>query len=153
MNDPELMPFLNRLHIISKEEHLKWYESLKGRKDILNFAIEQKSERVHVGNVWLWQIDRVHQKAEIRIVIGALDQCGRGIGSEALIALTNYAFKNMQLHKLYAYVLAFNSRALRAFQKAHYTIEGTLKSDRWSGKEFVDVHLLGSINPNFSFPS
>jgi UDP-4-amino-4,6-dideoxy-N-acetyl-beta-L-altrosamine N-acetyltransferase len=154
MNDPELMPLLNRSRIIPREEHVKWCESLSTRKDVHYFAIEQKEvPHEYVGNVWLWQIDEVNSKAEVRIVIGKSSHCEKGVGTEALKAITDHAFQKMGLHKLYAYVLKFNSRALRAFQKAGYEIEGTLKLDRLSGDQFVDVCLLGVINSKFIQPT
>lgn len=143
-NDPELMRLLNRAHTISRDEHEHWFEGLQQREDCCYFAIET-ADGAHLGNVWLWAIDPRHRHAELRILMD-LDHAGKGVGSEAINSLCDYAFERLDLHKVYAYVLAINPRARRAFEKAGFVLEGTLREDRWTGAEFTDVHLLGKIN-------
>jgi RimJ/RimL family protein N-acetyltransferase len=56
-----------------------------------------------------------------------------------------YAFERLNLHRVYAYVLAINPRARRAFEKAGFALEGTLREDRWAGDAYTDVYLLGRL--------
>ena len=44
--------------------------------------------------------------------------------------MPRYAFEQLGLHRVYAYVLAFNPPARRAFEKAGFALEGTLRDDR-----------------------
>lgn len=143
-NDPELMRLLNRAHTVSREEHEQWFEALQKREDCCYFAIENVDD-AHLGNVWLWDIDQRHRRAELRIVMG-LDSAGKGVGTEAISRLCDYAFERLNLHKVYAYVLAINPRARRSFEKASFELEGTLKEDRWTGESFTDVYLLARLN-------
>ena len=143
-NDPELMRLLNRAHTVSREEHEQWFDAVQKREDCCYFAIESLDSK-HLGNVWLWDIDLRHRRAELRIVMG-LDRAGKGAGTEAISRLCDYAFERLNLHKVYAYVLAINPRARRSFEKAGFVLEGTLREDRWSGDSFVDVHLLSKLN-------
>lgn len=139
-NDPELMRLLNRAHTVSKEEHEQWFDALQKREDRCYFAIESL-DGAHLGNVWLWDIDHRHRRAELRIVMG-LDEAGKGAGTQAISRLCDYAFERLNLHKVYAYVLAINPRARRSFEKAGFVLEGTLREDRWTGAEYADVYLL-----------
>ena len=143
-NDPELMRLLNRAHTVSREEHEQWFNALQKREDCCYFAIEDV-DGAHLGNVWLWDIDLRHRRAELRIVMG-LDRAGKGVGTEAISRLCDYAFEQLNLHKVYAYVLALNPRARRSFEKAGFVLEGTLREDRWSGESFTDVYLLARLN-------
>jgi RimJ/RimL family protein N-acetyltransferase len=68
------------------------------------------------------------------------------LGAEALKLIVDYSFKFLNLHKVYAFVLEDNKRARRAFEKAGFVLEGTLRADRWSQGRFVDVYLLGCLN-------
>ena len=144
-NEPELMRLLNRARPISHSEHDQWFASLAQRKDCLYFAIETNADSIHVGNVWLWDIDVRHRRAELRIVIGHGSYIGKGAGTEAISNLCNYAFEELTLHKIYAYVLAINPRARRAFEKAGFLLEGTLREDRWTGESYSDVYVLGKL--------
>ena len=121
----------------------RWFASLATRSDTRHFAIEVSGR--HVGNVWLEAIDDRHRKAEVRIVMG-LDAVERGCGSQALRLIADHAFDALGLRRLYAYVLAFNPRAKRAFEKAGFELEGTLRQDRLAGGTPVDVFVLGRVN-------
>ena len=144
-NDPELMRLLNRERRVSQSEHEQWFAGLGNRKDCSYFAIETVAGGNHVGNVWLWNIEPRHRRAELRIVMGR-DHVGKGAGTEAIILLCNFAFEELNLHKVYAYVLAINPRARRAFEKVGFVLEGTLREDRWTGDGFTDVYLLGKLS-------
>jgi ribosomal-protein-alanine N-acetyltransferase len=130
---------------VSDHEHERWYAGLEGRADRVLLAVETRGDGRHIGNVWLWDIDTRHRKAEVRVVIGAAAARGRGQGSEAIDLLSRYAFDRLNLHRTYAYVLASNAAALRAFEKAGFKLEGVLREDRWDGGRYVDVHLLGRL--------
>jgi RimJ/RimL family protein N-acetyltransferase len=142
-NDPELARLLDRHDTVTAEEHERWFVSLSSREDTIFFAIEDDAR--HVGNVWLADISSRHRKAEVRIVL-APDAVNRGCGSRAIELIAAQAFGHMNLHRLYAFVLAFNPRARRAFEKAGFTLEGTLREDRFDGARFVDAVVLGRNN-------
>jgi RimJ/RimL family protein N-acetyltransferase len=146
MNDLALMPVLNRLQVITGEEHERWFASLPTRQDLSCFAIEAGTPRRHVGNIWLNAIEPIHRRAEIRIMLAPCE-LGRGLGSGAIVQLAHHAFRDLGLHRLTAYVLKGNSRGQRAFEKAGFTLEATLREDRWTGKGFVDVLLFARLAP------
>jgi len=145
VNDAELARLLDRARPVSDLEHEQWFAKLHDRDDCVFFAIEAHADDSHIGNVWLWDIDWRHRRAELRILIGSKEHHGRGAGSEAISLLCDYAFKRLNLHKVYAYVLSINERARSAFEKAGFIIEGTLSEDRWVDGRYVDVYLLGKI--------
>jgi len=145
VNDPEISRLLGRALPVSDTEHEQWFGALERSTDQVHFAIETRADGRHVGNIWLWGIDWRHHKGELRIVIGEPPALGRGVGTEAIGLLCTYAFERLNLHKVSAYVLDINPRALRAFEKAGFAVEGVLKEDRWDGTRYCDVYLLGRI--------
>lgn len=144
-NDAELSRLMDRARPVSEDEHVAWLASLQGRADCRYFAVVERG--AHVGNVWLWAIDGRHRKAEIRIVIGDAAARGRGVGTSAIDLVSRHAFEQLGLHRVYAYVLALNPRARRAFEKAGFALEGTLRDDRSVGDGFVDCYLLSRLAP------
>jgi RimJ/RimL family protein N-acetyltransferase len=145
-NDLEFARLLDRRRPIDGDEHERWFASLAARRDTLQLAIELGPDARHVGNVWLADIDLRHRKAEVRVIIGEREDLGRGIGSRALDLMARHAFEALGLHRVYAYVLAFNPRARRAFEKAGFLLEGTLRDDRWDGTQFTDTFVLGRVS-------
>jgi RimJ/RimL family protein N-acetyltransferase len=144
-NDPELARLMDRARPVTESEHEAWFESIGRRDDCRYFAIETADAGAHIGNVWLWAIDTRHRKAELRIVVGAAEARGAGAGSEAIELLCRYGFDHLNLHRIYAYVLAINPPARRAFERAGFTLEGTLRDDRWTGDGFTDAYLLARL--------
>lgn len=144
-NDMELARLLDRGRPVCDVEHEQWALSLSQKKDAVFFAIETNEEAHHIGNIWLWDIDARHRKAEVRIVIGDTTHTGRGMGTECIQLLSSYAKDRLNLRRLYAYTLSSNPRAKRAFEKAGFEMEGLLREDRWNGERYVDVCLLGLL--------
>jgi RimJ/RimL family protein N-acetyltransferase len=145
-NDPELMRLMDRKQPVSPVEHEAWFASLPRRADCAYFAIETVDGRAHIGNIWLWDIDRRHRKAELRVVVGDRGARGKGLGAEAIDRLCRYAFEKLDLHRVYAYVLGINPSARKAFERAGFSLEGTLRDDRWAVDRFIDSYLLARVN-------
>ena len=83
-------------------------------------------------------------KAELRIVLPE-SEAGHGLGPQVIELACAHAFGELGLHRVYAYVLEPNRRALRAFEKAGFIIEGRLRDDRRQDDGFVDTYLLGRL--------
>ena len=90
-------------------------------------------------------LEALHRHGEVRILIGDKRYWGKGMGTEAISLLSQFAFEKLNLHKIYAYVLASNPRASEAFEKVGFTREGLLKKDRYVNGVFVDVVRLGLL--------
>jgi len=144
-NDPTVSRLMNRARPVTEAEHDAWFEAIRGRDDCVYFAVERMVEPRHVGNVWLWDIDSRHRKAELRVVIGEPSVRGLGLGTDAINAVCRHGFGRLNLHRIYAYVLSINPGGRRAFEKAGFVLEGTLQADRWTGDRFVDTWLLARI--------
>ena len=142
-NNSDLGRTMDRARPVSEFEHEEWFKRLVTRQDCMYWAIENLEGREHIGNVWLWDIDSGHRRAEVRVVLGR--SRGQGMGSEAIGLVTQHAFRRLNRHKLYADVLSVNPRGVRAFEQAGFVVEGVLKSDRWVDKLYVDVHLLERV--------
>ena len=145
-NDPEIMRLMDRAESVSVAEHEAWFSSLADRSDCLYFAIETTDAQLHLGNIWLFAIERRHRKAELRVVFGEAAARGKGYGSEAIDQLCQHAFDRLGLHRIYAYVLAINPGAQRSFERAGFALEGRLRDDRWSDGRFVDTYLLARVS-------
>jgi RimJ/RimL family protein N-acetyltransferase len=145
MNDPHLSWLLGRARPVSDAEHERWRESLLQRDDCVFFAVLGREDRRHLGNVWLWDIDPRHRKAELRIVLGDETSRGRGLGTEAIRLVCRYGFERLNLHRVYAHVLDINPAAQRAFTAAGFAVEGTLRADRWVGDRYADVFLFARL--------
>jgi len=146
INDPVNMDGLDRALPASAEQHEQYIRAnVTENRAAVWFAVETLSEREHVGIVWLWDVNDRHRRAEVRIVIGS-EAAGRGYGPDALNALALYAFRTLGLHKLYAYIHERNQRSRKAFERAGFVLEATLKDEAFWNGAFAPVWRLARID-------
>lgn len=151
LNDEEICLFLGRTRPISDVEQEQWFNNLHKNESCTYFAIVDNQNKKHLGNIWLYDINPRNRSAEVRVVLDKTI-AGRGLGSEALSLIAQYGFNWLNLHKLYAYVLAPNVRAMKAFEKAGFQKEAILEQDRWINGQFVDVVRLKLFNSQWTAP-
>jgi len=89
------------------------------------FAIAVDDEAVGgIGFTVLTDVERV--SAEIGYWLGEA-YWGRGIVTEALVAVTKYAIDTCRLTRIYALPFAYNKASCRVLEKAGYTVEARLR--------------------------
>src|SRR5439155_25131470 len=81
-SDPQIIHFLGRNSPVTLLEEERWFRDYERRTDEQIFAIE--AEGLHIGNIGLHKIDRVHRKAEGGIVIGEPTFWSTGDGRDAM---------------------------------------------------------------------
>lgn len=91
--------------------------------DRLDFAIEEVDTGSYVGGLSLNGIDEDNETGGFRIdlIPGAR---GRGYGPEAIRLMLDYAFEVIGLHRVKLEVFDFNERAVRAYEKCGFVLEG-----------------------------
>jgi RimJ/RimL family protein N-acetyltransferase len=72
---------------------------------------------------------------------------GRGIASEAVAALTEWAFSELRLTRLQAGVFAPNAASARVLEKAGYEYEGRLRARYFRNDEHYDGLLYARLRP------
>jgi len=92
--------------------------------DSYMFAIEITETGDHVGNIKLGPVNSHHKRGAIGIILGEQSAWGRGIATEAVTALSSWAFDELGIEKLIAGIYAANLGSVRAFEKAGFAVEG-----------------------------
>ena len=100
------------------------------------FAIEVDGEAAGgIGFVPHSDVERI--SAEIGYWLGE-PFWGRGIVTEALVAVTRYAIDTCRLTRVYALPFAYNKASCRVLEKAGYTLEGHLRRSAIKDGRIVD---------------
>lgn len=96
-----------------------------------------------VGTVSMRQVPR-DRRAELGYWLGH-PSWGRGLASEAVLRILQWAFLESDLHRVYAQVIASNRRSHRVLEKAGMTLEGIRRGHLRKGRSFVDVSQYGLL--------
>jgi [ribosomal protein S5]-alanine N-acetyltransferase len=70
---------------------------------------------------------------------------GRGIATESLRAVTEYAFERFDICRLQAGVFAWNPASARVLEKVGYTLEGRIRLGAIKDGQLVDRLLYGLV--------
>jgi len=103
--------------------------------------IYHKKDEKSIGIVGLLDIDWLNRKAKIFINIGESEYWGKGIAGEALKLLFDYAFEDLNLHKLYAGIYTPNLRSKRVFEKLGLAKEAILKEEVYVDGKYYDAEI------------
>ncbi|RMG14657.1 MAG: N-acetyltransferase, partial [Planctomycetota bacterium] len=82
---------------------------------------------------------------ELGIAIGEPACWGRGYGSEALRLVLDYAFRELEVHRVQLSVFETNTRARAAYLKVGFVEEGRLREAAFVDGRRVDVFLLSIL--------
>lgn len=108
-----------------------------------NFAICVDDQVVGgIGFVLHSDIERI--SAEIGYWLGE-PFWGQGIVTEALVAVTEYAIKTHNLHRVFAVPFAHNKASARVLEKAGYQLEGRMRSSAIKDGVVIDQFLYAYV--------
>ncbi len=113
-----------------------WLQSVNEHRPETNFAIVVDDEAVG-GIGFTLQQDVAFRSAEIGYWLGE-EFWGRGIATEALKAVTEHAFNEYDLCRLYAHVFEWNQASARVLEKAGYLFEGRLRMSVTKDGQTID---------------
>lgn len=130
-------------HPYSVADARNWLELVIDRRPETNFAIAVNDEAVG-GIGFTVQLDEGRRSAEIGYWLGE-QLWGRGIATEALVAVTDYAFAEFDLCRLYAHVFEWNPASARVLEKAGYEFEGRLRKSVTKVGQTIDKLLYACV--------
>jgi RimJ/RimL family protein N-acetyltransferase len=106
--------------------------------DSLTMAIHIRATDRLIGSCAFSQLDGDNGSALYHITLGEKDVWGHGYGTEATALMLEHAFTQLGLHRVGLTVFAFNERAIRAYKKAGFLVEGRAREAIWRAGRFWD---------------
>lgn len=146
MNDPEINKYLESRFSVQTIDSVKVFIQSVTNDRNYQFGIFVKETGQHIGNVKIGGINLIHKYADIGFIIGEKEYWGKGFASEAIKLATEFAFKNLALHKLWGGAYAPNIGSIKAFLKNGYVQEGIKRSQYLCDGKYVDDIIFGKIN-------
>jgi RimJ/RimL family protein N-acetyltransferase len=111
---------------------------------LVRWGIEDRADAALAGMVWLGNIDVRDRHADLQVVVAA-ERWRRGLGTEAVVRATAFAFTHLSLLKVSAEVPATLPGARAVAARAGFRSEGTLRRNRLYDGELVDVDVVAAF--------
>ena len=147
INDRDLVLLNMGYRPVDETSHRAWLQGVSRRRDRVVFAIRIKTTKRLIGVCQLHGIHPVHRFAELQIRIGQGRDQGRGLGSEAVRALVEFGFRDLNLRRIFLHVFEDNERAVRAYLRAGFAIEGTLREAFYVDGRYRNVLVMALMRP------
>ncbi|MDP4115419.1 MAG: GNAT family protein [Bacteroidota bacterium] len=128
-----------------QQEMLSWSES----KEIVLFTICRKEDDAPVGQIAFVRIDYVSRAAVFYIAIYDDDSWSQGYGKEATSLMVEYGFDILNLNRIQLHVALENEKGIKAYKKAGFVIEGTLREAMYHHDRYVDFYVMGILRKEF----
>ena len=112
---------------VTVEQVAKWMAEDPGNTKSFVFALRPTDTPEIVGVAILKDIEWTNRSAWLAIGIGSPAHRGRGLGSEALGLLIDFAFDELNLYRLALSVMAYNDRAINTYIKHGFIQEGAIR--------------------------
>ncbi len=133
------------------------YESFVELEDLYLKHIHDQSERrfiaengdgAQVGLVELVEISYIHRRAEFQIIIAPEHQ-GKGYAKPVTRLALDYAFRVLNLNKVYLVVAVDNEVALRVYKECGFKEEGRLTEEFFVDGHYEDAFRMYQLQADF----
>lgn len=112
---------------MSELEIERFFEHRMLADDALAYCIVELPDWRLVGFTTFSALDGDNGSVMFHITIGERDAWGRGLGTEVTELMLAHAFERLALHRVGLSVFSYNLRAIRAYEKAGFRVEGRLR--------------------------
>ncbi len=136
----------------SKNGLKTWVEKMQERQGGQDFRlmIRTLAEDRLIGDISLHVIQWAYADAWVGIGIGERDCWGKGYGTDAMRLMLDYAFDELNLHRVSLEVLENNARGIRSYEKAGFTVEGRQRQVLCRAGRRWDVITMGILRSEWA---
>ena len=146
-SNPEVMRYWSTPALADREAAANLVKKIQEdwkRRVILKWGIALRTNNQLIGSITLFNLDFNHRRAEIGYALGR-EFWGQGYMNEALMALLQYAFEDLNLHRIEADVDPRNTASIKTVERLGFQREGYLR-ERWQvNGEIQDAYFYGLL--------
>jgi RimJ/RimL family protein N-acetyltransferase len=113
------------------------------------FVISPLGSDDFIGTIWLWNKDSRLGGIELSMFIVDPGNRGRGLGTDAINAMLDFGFGNLDIHRIWLTTLQDNEPAHRAFQRTGFVEEGTVRGHYLRNGRRLDSVQMSILRPDW----
>jgi RimJ/RimL family protein N-acetyltransferase len=128
------------------EDRRHWLERAQA-EPAAHLSVEADGQ--YIGHVGLAITDDTNRRGRLRIGIENPDYWGRGYGSEVTRLMLCCAFETLDLHRVELRVAAYNTRAIRCYEKCGFRHEGVERDSFFVDGKWHDDVLMAILREDW----
>lgn len=121
---------------------------LDGSPDTYRYTILDENVQ-RIGTLGFKEINVPARSVALFVVIGDKTYWGKGYGTDALIVFARFLFTQWNFHRISLDTWDENIRAIKAYEKVGFKIEGRQREARYVQGSYHDTILMGLLREEF----
>ncbi|MFE3577634.1 GNAT family N-acetyltransferase [Lysinibacillus sp. NPDC059133] len=147
--DEEFLYMTGTRKSFTLDEINKSYKQFSKDPTRYDFAICLLDSNEIIGDLAILDIDQNNKKAGFRISLHSRDTLNKGYGTEATQLAQKFTFEELKLNRLELEVFSHNIRGIKAYEKAGFIKEGTLRQSLYMNNKYSDEVLMGMLQEDY----
>jgi len=147
-SNPEVNKYINRqacLNIAEAEAFIRKIQSGVANSGWYYWAICLAIDNKLIGTICLWNIDVKNAEADLGYELLPNSQ-GKGIMSEALEKVIDFAFRELKFKKIIAITNQFNSRSVNLLEKFGFVIDNSFVNEIGESPDDICFQLVNEAS-------
>lgn len=151
LNDPAVNRYLETRHSEQSIASIRSFvDGVNARENEHLFGMFRKTDGAHIGNIKVGPISAIHRRGDVSLFIGDRTAWGQGFATEAIAAVSRFAFDVLDVKKLASGMYADNLGSFHAFLKAGYKQEGHRRQHGMIDGSLHDILECGLIEDDLA---
>jgi len=148
-SDESVMKYIDRPRAKTLQDATAFIDMITegiNNSETITWAITLKDNPVLIGSIGIWQIQKENYRGELGYVLHP-DYQGKGIMSEAVKAVTDFAFNAMNLHSIEANINPENKASAKVLERAGFVQEAYFRENYYYDGRFLDSAIYSLVKP------
>jgi len=129
-----------------KKQYEKLEKEIEEEKNLYHFMIRTRADDRLIGRATLQWIEWTNGNAFLRLGIGAVEERGKGYGTQALRMLLRFAFAELNLFRVSAVVPEYHAGAIALLKKFGFVQEVCRRKSLERDGQRWDLYVFGLLN-------
>ncbi len=152
LNDEEVMYHWaipgNTISLAALEHSFSRYSENKNPR--WRWFVIETLQRLPIGIITYFDLRQHHLRAEVAIIVGEKEYWGKGYGTDAMTALLDHLFNELNLNRIHLHLAEYNTRALKSYEKCGFVKEATLRRWYFVRGKYHDGYLMSILRDEFN---
>lgn len=151
INNPEIESLVGGWSFpVAKEQQLSWYNACMQDKRNIRLTIVDKENDCVLGMLNITDIDWKSGIAFSGIKLFKKDIRKKGIGFDAVMIASKYAFDELRLNRLEGTILSNNIASKKLYEKCGWKEEGIRRESQYKNGVYFDEYYVGILKKDFN---
>jgi RimJ/RimL family protein N-acetyltransferase len=148
-NDPEIRRLTGETAPTTETGADEFLEKVQHDKERVWFAVVVREDHRLIGEAGLLRMFPPWRTTDLSLILGEKRAWNQGYGTEAILLLLDYAFGALNFHRVAIGVVAFNTRALRFYEKIGFQQEGIQRDGYYCDHAYHDFVMMSLLEDEF----